>query len=263
MADEGLMAFEPLEQKTVLFYGDELVALRMSDGQILVPIKPICDLLGVNWDGQRQRVQRDEILAAESRLCTVITTGQGRQMLCLPLKYLSGFLFGISSQRVKEGLRERLLQYQRDCYEVLAQAFQEGRLSADGQLAELLNGDSPAAQAYRMAQAIMQMARQQLILEARVERHEQRLELLEAQLGHKERFISADQATQISQAVKAIALELGKRSNRNEFGGVYGELYRRYQVPTYRELPAQKWDDVMNFLRQWWQAVTQSAEFPF
>ena len=80
---------------------------------------------------------------------------------------------------------------------------------------------------------MMRMARQQLILEARVEDHstrlddyERRLEDVESTLGDPQRHITPDQASRISQAVKAIAMQLSKRSGRNEYGGVYGELYR-------------------------------------
>lgn len=37
-----------VEQKTVLFYEDEITAVRVADGTISVPIRPICDHLGVN-----------------------------------------------------------------------------------------------------------------------------------------------------------------------------------------------------------------------
>jgi hypothetical protein len=42
--------------------------------------------------------------------------------------------------------------------------------------------------------------------------------------------VTDDQASQISQAVKAVALALGKQSGRNEFGAVYGELYRKFGI---------------------------------
>jgi hypothetical protein len=87
---------------------------------------------------------------------------------------------------------------------------------------------SPAAVAYRMAAAVMRLARQQLLLEAQQEAHadrladhERRLEAVEATLGDPERIITPAQATRISQAVKAIAMKLGERSGRNEYGGVY------------------------------------------
>jgi hypothetical protein len=36
---------------------------------------------------------------------------------------VNGWLFGINANRVKEELRDRLIQYQRECYRVLADAF--------------------------------------------------------------------------------------------------------------------------------------------
>jgi hypothetical protein len=56
---------------------------------------------------------------------------------------------------------------------------------------------------------------------------------------------------------------MGRRSGRNEFNGVYGELYRRFKVPSYRELPAAKFDEAMAFLRDWWQAITDVDDVPF
>jgi len=44
------------------------------------------------------------------------------------------------------------------------------------------------------------------------------------------RYVTPDQASQISQAVKAVALAIGKKSGRNEFGAVYGELYRKFGI---------------------------------
>ena len=191
-------------------------------------------------------------------------------MQCLNLNATAGFLFGISENRIRPALKERLLRYKRECYRVLSEAFQEGRLTADATFTDLLSTDSPAAQAYKMAQAIMQMARQQLLLESRVDSAETRLdeygnriETLEATLGDTRRHISAAQASTISQAVKAISLELGRRSGRTDFGGVYGELYRRFAIAGYRELPAAKYDEALNFLREWYQAVTDTTDTPF
>jgi hypothetical protein len=44
-------------------------------------------------------------------------------MVCLPLDYIAGFLFGVNADRVKPELRERVILYQRECYRVLADAF--------------------------------------------------------------------------------------------------------------------------------------------
>ncbi len=270
MADQSELV--PVEQKEVEFYGDAIIAVRTSDGSVHVPVRPVCDLLGVNWTAQYRRINRDAVLS-EGMSSVEITAQEGKRMVarkmqCLPLDYISGFLFGINADRVKPELKERVIRYQRECYKVLAEAFQEGRLTAEPTFDALLSGESPAAQAYKMASAIMQMARQQLLLESHIEKHAtqldqhgQRLERIEATLGDPKRTITPDQATEISQAVKAVAMELGKRSKRNEYGGVYGELYRRYRIPSYRELPAAKFDDAMAWLGEWLQSLT--GEEPF
>lgn len=53
----------------------------------------------------------------------VAPDGKLREMLCLPLDYLNGWLFGVDARRVKPEIRERLLQYQRECYRVLHDHF--------------------------------------------------------------------------------------------------------------------------------------------
>ena len=44
-----------------------------SDEQ-LVAIKPICEAIGINWEGQRQRIERDEILGSVA--CIIKATGK-------------------------------------------------------------------------------------------------------------------------------------------------------------------------------------------
>ena len=63
---------------------------------------------------------------------------------------------------------------------------------------------------------------------------EERLGRVEATLGDPGHAVTPDQASQISQAVKAVAMELSKKSSRNEYGGVHGERALWHAV---RELP--------------------------
>jgi hypothetical protein len=259
-------ALVPVEQKTVEFYEDQVTAIRMANGHVFVPLRPIIDRLGIDWASQTRRINRDPILSEETQICVVVTTTQGkpdqrRDMLCLPLDFLSGFLFGINANRVKSDLRERVIRYQRECYKVLAEAFTEGRLTADPSFDELLASDSPAAIAYKMASALQVMARQQLLLESRLDSHEDRLEAIEASLGDPGRHITADQAMQISQAVKTVAMKLSKRSGRNEYGGVYGELYRKFGITSYKELPAAKYEDAMSWLNEWRESIEGDVPF--
>jgi hypothetical protein len=75
-------------------------------------------------------------------------------------------------------------------------------------------------------------------------------------------MVSDEQASQISQAVKAVAMAFSKQTGRNEYGGVYGELYRRFGITSYKLLPARRFQEAMDWLSEWYQSITDE-ETPF
>ncbi len=259
-------ALIPQSEQFVEFYGDR-IGLALLSGEPYVPLKPINDFLGLAWSSQRQRTLRDGVIAKRVRNLTVTALdGRQREMMCLPLDLLPGWLFGITVSRVREDLQEKLECYREECFKALWQAFQEGHLTTAVSFDELLMDDNPAVQTYKMLKAMTQLARNQVMLEARLtgqlDDHTMRLERIEATLNDPKHHITAAQATSISQAVKSIAMELSKLSKRNEYGGVYGELYRKFQIPTYRELPANRYDEAMAWLHEWWSSLTDT-DSPF
>jgi hypothetical protein len=262
----------PVEQKEVEFYEDTIIAVRLVDGIVYVPIRPICDNLGVTLAGQRERINRDPVLSEVVVSVSVTLTQQAREMLCLPLKFIPGWLFGMNADRVKPELRERIIRYQRECYDVLAEAFVEGRLTSDPLFEELLQQDTEAVQAYRILQAMVKLARNQILIEARLDTfgnrldgHERRLEEIETLLGDPGHHITPDQAMQISQAVKVIAFEIEKRTKKNEYGAIYGQMYRQFGITSYKQLPSDKFDRAMAWLTEWYQRVTGATgdDLPF
>ena len=260
---------EIIRQRTVQFYDDDLIAIQANDGQVYVSIRQMCDALDLDTQGQTRRIKRQAVLEDGYKgVDDLATRGGPQHAYVLRVDLVPLWLSGIRAAAVKETVRPKLEKYQREAAKVLWEAFQEGRLSGDLALDDLLASDSPAAQAYQMAIAIMQMARQQLLLESQlgqhtvqIKKHSERLELIETTLGNPDRSITPDQATEISQAVKAVAMELGKQTKRNEYGGVYGELYRRYRIPSYRELQAANFDDAITWLGEWLQSLTGDTPF--
>lgn len=262
-----------IEQHEVRFYDDEILVVRADDGTVYVPVRPICERLGIDWSGQRQRIMRDAVLSKYFVGVTPTKSGRGNpNMKALPLEYLNGWLFGINASRVNEDVRGQVIRYQEDCYKVLYEALGRNLVTAapDPRIDELLAGDDPTAIAYRQALAIVNMAREQIIIKARLEsaesnlaNHENRIQILEANHGDDSRYITNSQAVQIAQGVKQIAMVLSRNSGQNAFGGVYGELHRRFEIPSYQQLPKAKFDEAMHFLRDWWQALTDSESIPF
>lgn len=267
MSDSALV---PVQQKQVIFNDDEITAVLVrvdSAEEIYVSIRQLCERLGVSYQGQMRRINDDPVLSRKVQGVNITFTpsggrGGGAQTTnCLPVDYLNGWLFGINANRVRPEVRDRLILYQEKVYKVLAAAYREGQLSTDVDFEALLAQDSPEAQAYKMAQAVMNLARNQLLLRDQVEHHEQRLEAIEAQLGDTARNVTPDQASQISQAVKTVALALGKKTGRNEFGAVYGELYRKFGITSYKALPAMRFDEALRYLTDWHESVI--GETPF
>jgi hypothetical protein len=128
MSEQSL---EPIKEVAVDFYGDEIPAALVvidEDGQqvVYVPVRPLVEYMGLSWSGQRERISRDAVLSEVVQGVRVTRTpeeGGSQIMSCLPLDYINGFLFGINANRVKPALRDRIITYQRECYQVLAAAF--------------------------------------------------------------------------------------------------------------------------------------------
>jgi len=271
-------ALVPVEEKKVDVYGDEVPAVLVQldeSGQpvVYVPVRPICDYLGIAWSAQRLRINRDPVLSETTeRVIVTITDSRqtmGREMLCLPLDYLNGWLFGINANRVKSDIRERLIRYQRDCYRILAEAFVPRSLPAEKSAATM-----NLLQVREMGLAIARMAEEQLEFEQRLTTTEghveqaitvvgdltQRVETLEKRVAPGE-AITDDQASQISQAVKAVAMTLTKQSGSNQFGAVYGELYRKFGITSYKLLPANRFQEAMDYLTDWHQSLVGDEPF--
>lgn len=103
--------------------GIDIVVVE-KDGEIYVPIKPICDAIGIDARAQREKIQSDEILSSTGVLSTSVGgDGKEREMFCLSLKYVYGWLFTINPKNVAESARESVVRYRRECYDVLYDHF--------------------------------------------------------------------------------------------------------------------------------------------
>lgn len=84
------------------FAGIELPVGPNEKGEEVVPLKPISDLFGLEWNRQYKRMQTPEMV---TRMGTCIVhmyhAGQRREMLCIRLKRVIAFLYSINPGSVK------------------------------------------------------------------------------------------------------------------------------------------------------------------
>ena len=111
-----------METKTIVRVNNVDI-IATSDEQ-LIAIRPICAALGVDVDSQRKRIERDEILGPTAVMMTVVAADRKeREMYCIPLRYVFGWLFSIDTSRVNEEARLAVAAYKKECYDALYQHF--------------------------------------------------------------------------------------------------------------------------------------------
>ncbi len=267
----------PRVEKVIDFY-DDPITVGLVDEVIYVPLRPLTEYLGLDWSAQRQRVQRDEVLARQVR--QVIMTGadgKHRELSCLPLDFLPGWLFGITTRRLRPPLQEKLTRYREECFRVLWNAFKHDIVPISPTASMPVPPDrSGAAIAYEIATAVQHLARQQMELEAVQEQlagrmhgmarwgkqTDDRLASLELQL-QEGNFIPTAKATELSARVTALATLMTERGTKdNHYQGVFAELYRRFGVSSYKTLTNEQYASVMAFLEQWREAIMSGSMEP-
>lgn len=112
-----------MNQSIARINGADIVAVE-NDGSTFVPVKPICEALGIAFQSQRTKLQEDEFLAPTvTIIVTVAADGREREMVCLPLRYVYGWLATINPGKVAPEAREAVCRYRQECYDVLYDHF--------------------------------------------------------------------------------------------------------------------------------------------
>jgi len=96
----------------------------IQNGEKRVAVRPICDALGINYQGQIERLKLDPIIGSTVTLgVTVGADGKEREMVTIPLHFVFGWLFRIDSRNVKPEAKEAVEKYQLECYMALYNYF--------------------------------------------------------------------------------------------------------------------------------------------
>lgn len=269
MIEDPATAIQPRAERVIDFYGDP-ITVALAGEEMYVPLRSLTEFLGLEWSSQFRRVQRDEILAGRVRQVNMTSAdGRQREMMCLPLDLLPGWLFGITASRVRAELQPKLMRYRADAFRVLWRAFQAETLSSVGASETPSTTNASLVQIRELGLAIVHMAEQQMALEVRVGEHDGRLDRAAIVIKEIERrltrveertaedaAISDAQAAEIANRVRAIAKALAEHDkSKNHYQGVFGELYRRFRVSTYKNIRQDQYTAVLAFLDEWHKGV--------
>lgn len=96
-----------------------------NDGEIFIPIKPICEAIGVNYSSQLEKLKSDPTFSDSVVPLRGIPATDGKQYetTCLPLMFVYLWLGSINPKNVSEEARPKVLAYRLDCARVLYEHF--------------------------------------------------------------------------------------------------------------------------------------------
>jgi P22_AR N-terminal domain len=113
----------------VPFLGQSLYVIEFN-GEPYTPMKPIVEGMGMDWAAQYTK------LKSRFNTCVVKITmqlpgdAQERDVTCLALRKLAAWLNTISPNKVRSEIRDRVLQYQEQCDDVLYEYWMKGHKPA-------------------------------------------------------------------------------------------------------------------------------------
>jgi hypothetical protein len=101
---------------------DQVVTVRLADGRGLVPLKRVCQWLGVDVEGQRRKLRKThwcrlvDMSAPDER-------GRPQRITMIDRATLPMWLAGINTVNVRDEIKPRLIAFQCEARDVLAEHF--------------------------------------------------------------------------------------------------------------------------------------------
>jgi len=291
MSEQGqdkATALVPVAQRRVeLLDGDEVLAVRAEDGSIYLPLRPICASLGLSYQPQRRRIQRDPALEEGMREIRLQTGGGRQATACMALNLIPYWLSTVEVSRVRPELQDKLTVYRRWVMERVFEAFQRetgiGQATTTAPTVPIARDDETLSLTHirDMALAIAAFAEQQIAFAAQQQAQDRRIDVLDEGQGQlsarldraagvvgglvrsvkalEQRLVpgnvlTEEQAAEVSDRVKTVAEALTARdvaagaAPRDWYGSIYRTLYKRYNVAGYRRIRQEQYTDVLSWL---------------
>ena len=262
------------------FYGEIFSAYLANNRNWYLPLQEVCNALGIDTNGQRQRILRDE--AISDRLVNIPmetpyrNTTRVRDVACLNLRALPYWLGTIDAARIKAEHRKKVILYKREFAEASWFVFRADIVPSEV-LAEMDSFATPQEQEYG---AIMDEARQLRkridLLSGKVDKELERMDAglqdLDGRLGTLETalvdraIINSAQAKQLSDMIGLVAVAMHARNRKKAkslcFAEVHNDFKATFDVHIYSVLPVDRIDEALDYLANRWQRLNPGDPLP-
>jgi len=107
------------EQVLIGFHGDQIQTVRTEKG-IYVAMKSVVENMGLDWSSQSSRLKSNSKKFDYGDIAIVAGDGRLRNMGCIPIRKLNGWLFTVNPNNIKNNkTRKKVEEYQEECFHVL------------------------------------------------------------------------------------------------------------------------------------------------
>lgn len=255
---------------TFTFHDDTLTAVILEGSEVALPIRSICEAMGLDAPAQSARLREHDVLSQGLRVVKVPIGNRVQSVLAINRRYLAFWLATISPAQVRDNVRDKLVRYQQELVDLLDTLYGEGSLpaettpTAEPTLSALHQRLAAAIAELRVTRAALLAAQHQTDetlheQDTRLTNVEQllheRLTVVQGQLDEtQQRLLDQVKITSAQQSVIRRAIErLGSRYQQRTGKEIYGLLHARFcaemGTPRYDALPARKYNAALNWLR--------------
>lgn len=223
------------------FHNSAIYAAQDEHGQVWVAIKPICEQIGISWQGQSEKLASDSRFNCQDIL-TVAEDGKQRQMTCLPQHQLLGWLYTINSNKVKPEARDLLLAYQTETTDAINSYWTKG-IASNPRMQQ--QPTSPLALSRALLESLEQQGQRIQVLEEVQQQTTEKFEEIDYRFENLP--INSKQVKTIQSAVEHLVRLMGGESRH--YRRVWGSFKDHFGLASYRDLPRNKYDEALEFLR--------------
>jgi uncharacterized coiled-coil protein SlyX len=258
MSDEQQAGAHMARFNTIEFDGDTLPAVILDGEGVAIPIRTICQALGLDVQSQSDRLREHDVLADGLRVVRVPRGRQLRPVMALLHRFIPFWLATIVPSQVKPAVRAKLVRYQLELVDVLALLY-----GGDVQSRQPTAVDPAAAPIQRqITEALLEIRLlRDALLEAqnqadsRLTLHERRIDAIEDVLGElQDQFtaqttITAAQQEVIKRSIQRLARRYEQHTGQPMFARLFGQFCIDLGTPKYALLPASRYNEALSWLR--------------
>lgn len=256
MADEAGSAPQlPVTYQDLDFAGDTLpTAIIQGDG-VLLPIRRICQVLGLDPREQLRRIRAHDVLLLGLREIRMPFEGQLRVVYAIHQRYLAFWLATIVPSEVEETMRAKLRQYQEELVDLLNTLYSPDLSTnlpapADPTVAELTRQMSALLIELRVTRETIRAQQQ-----ATSEKQDHVAELsgivdtLQQQMGVYVPIAPAQQEF-IARSIRGLAKRYERKTGKEIFAQLFAEFTKTMRTPSYDKLPAKQYDEAVAWIQR-------------